>query len=220
MGYQAGQTNQGNVAVAIGYQAGFPNQVNNSIAINATCGGLTTANSGLYVNPVRNCACSVSNAVYYNTGTHEITHGPVNSATGPTGPAGAYGPTGPTGFTGAMGVCGPTGPTGSSPVVIPSPVQTAVGMPTVTIASTTGAGACHATVAISVTSYAPVISTGVVVTAGACANAPVSAGTSTTGCQSVTVNIPGSCAPFTAYAYLQTPFTTVFSAPVSGTSGS
>jgi hypothetical protein len=104
MGYQAGQTNQGNTAIAIGYLAGHEDQHNSSIAINASCDALNPSNPGLYINPIRNCVCNVSNTVYYNSCSKELTYGPASS--GYSGFSGYSGATGCSGFSGYSGYSG------------------------------------------------------------------------------------------------------------------
>jgi hypothetical protein len=76
IGYSAGRDSQGLNAIAIGTLAGPVSQAANSIIINATGSTLNGANSGLYVNPVRNDTGNVTNTVYYNTSTKEVTYGP------------------------------------------------------------------------------------------------------------------------------------------------
>ena len=76
IGAGAGQTNQGTNAIAIGANAGVNNQHANSIVINATGSALnSTSVNAFYVSPVRGPQ-AFSNALYYNTGTNEITYGP------------------------------------------------------------------------------------------------------------------------------------------------
>ena len=82
VGNQAGAYNQGTNAVAIGNQAGVNSQTADSIVINASGTELDAANAGLYVNPVRHDTSSITNVVYYNTTTKEITYGPVMSMGG------------------------------------------------------------------------------------------------------------------------------------------
>ena len=76
-GYFAGRTTQGANSIAIGSFAGISNQANNSIILNATGANLnqTTANT-FTVAPVRNDTGNVTNALYYNTDTFEISYGP------------------------------------------------------------------------------------------------------------------------------------------------
>lgn len=98
VGPSAGTTSQGNNAVAIGRTAGGNTQGANAIAIGYNAGGGSSTaqpagsiaiiatgvdnvpvNAGFYVDPVRNDTANVSNAVYYNTSTKEVTY----SAPGP-----------------------------------------------------------------------------------------------------------------------------------------
>ena len=201
IGTIAGNSCQGDYAVALGYSAGWLHQGSYAIAIGYGAGESCQPANSIIINASGNNLCNANQGLYIC---------PVRCCGSSTSNTVYYN-------TVTKEIT--YGPSGSGGIIIPTPVQTALGTPTVTITSTNGTGPCHADISISVASHAPVVSTGVVITAGACANAPVVAGTSTTGCQSITVTIPGTAAPFTAYAYLQTPFTTIFSAPVSGTSG-
>lgn len=105
-------------------------------------------------------------------------------------------------------------------VVVPSPVQSVLGTTAVVItnASCQTTSACTASVTYNVNTYGPVISTGVVVTHGGTGN-PVNVGSNMSGCQTLSINVPGAASPYTVYAWVQTPFTTVFSSPASGKSG-
>jgi hypothetical protein len=76
IGYSAGRDFQGVNAVAIGTLAGAVNQAANSIVINATGSTLNSTNAGFYAAPVRNDTGNVTNVVYYNTTTKEVTYGP------------------------------------------------------------------------------------------------------------------------------------------------
>jgi len=78
IGKAAGLIYQGNNAVAIGSDAGLCHQVDSSIIINASGQPLNSLESGFYVNPVRNCLINVSNVVFYNSETSELTYGPTN----------------------------------------------------------------------------------------------------------------------------------------------
>jgi hypothetical protein len=77
IGALAGSQNQGINAIAIGGFAGENDQPANSIIINASGGTLEGTESGLYIDPVRNDTGNVTNAVYYNTATKEVTYGSV-----------------------------------------------------------------------------------------------------------------------------------------------
>ena len=82
IGIVAGQVNQGNKSVAIGAFAGQTDQANNSIILNATGAALNqTTPSTFTVAPVRNDTSNVTNALYYNTTTAEISYGPAGGAT-------------------------------------------------------------------------------------------------------------------------------------------
>lgn len=76
IGAYAGNLNMGANAVAIGSFAGYPNSANNSVAINGNPTPLDAPNAGFYVAPVRNDTGNVTNVVYYNTLTNEVTYGP------------------------------------------------------------------------------------------------------------------------------------------------
>ena len=80
VGNNAGYTGQGTSAVAIGANSGVTNQGNNSIIINATGSTLnqTTANT-FTVAPIRNDNSNITNALYYNTTTKEVTYGSAGS---------------------------------------------------------------------------------------------------------------------------------------------
>ena len=77
LGNSAGQNYQGNNAVAIGYNAGNNYQSNNSIIINASGDALNSQSGltgGLYINPIRNDNSNVSNILFYNTTSSELTY--------------------------------------------------------------------------------------------------------------------------------------------------
>lgn len=76
IGYSAGYANQGNKAIAIGYQAGYINQSSNSITINATNTTLnnTLANSCV-IKPIRNSEGYANQRIHYNSTTGELTYG-------------------------------------------------------------------------------------------------------------------------------------------------
>jgi hypothetical protein len=118
IGYNAGgPTGQGDNSVAIGAYAGYGGQNANSIVLNASGTGITGGTTGFFVAPISNNDSYISNAVYYNPITSEITYSSLSStgptgATGTTGLIGVTGSTGPTGRTGPTGVTGPTGSIG------------------------------------------------------------------------------------------------------------
>ena len=75
IGFNAGYASQGANAIAIGTQAGRVSQPSNSIILNATGAILNGTNSGLYAAPIRNDSSNITNGVYYNTATKELTYG-------------------------------------------------------------------------------------------------------------------------------------------------
>ena len=82
VGAGAASDNQGQYSVAIGSSAGNPTMAPNSICISGLSGNLSapTANS-LYIAPIRNSNANVTNALYYNNSTYEITYGPAGTGT-------------------------------------------------------------------------------------------------------------------------------------------
>jgi hypothetical protein len=74
IGAYAGNLNQGSNSVAIGSFAGYPSVANNAIVINGGTVALNAPNSGLYIAPIRNDNSNVTNTVYYNTTTKELTY--------------------------------------------------------------------------------------------------------------------------------------------------
>jgi hypothetical protein len=80
IGGEAGKTNQGATAIAIGRYAGITNQPATSIILNGSNAALNGTNAGLYINPVRNDTGNVTNTVYYNTTTKEVTYGPSSTS--------------------------------------------------------------------------------------------------------------------------------------------
>ena len=76
LGFQAGGFNQGFGALALGALAGNSNQPANSIVINGTGAEFSPQQQGFYVKPVRNDTGNVSNIVYFNTITNELTYAP------------------------------------------------------------------------------------------------------------------------------------------------
>jgi hypothetical protein len=101
VGYLAGTSAQGNNAVAIGTETGahgtnsiaigsragsggssVGGQANNTIILNATgdyVTGVEAQTDSFYVAPVRNDVGNVTNSLYYNTDTFEISYGPAGS---------------------------------------------------------------------------------------------------------------------------------------------
>jgi hypothetical protein len=80
IGSVAGNDHQGQQAIAIGHQAGYSYQPANSIEINASGTPIdyTNLTAGLYITSVKNDTANVTNVMYYNTTTNEITYGPVS----------------------------------------------------------------------------------------------------------------------------------------------
>lgn len=74
IGAYAGNNNQGSNSVAIGSFAGFPVTANNAIVINGGTTSLNAPESGLYIAPIRNDDSNVTNTIYYNTTTKELTY--------------------------------------------------------------------------------------------------------------------------------------------------
>ena len=79
VGSYSGNNIQGDYSVAIGSFAGYPTIANSAIVINGLTTPLNGPNTGFYVAPVRNDTGNVTNTVYYNTSTNEITYA-VNGA--------------------------------------------------------------------------------------------------------------------------------------------
>lgn len=79
LGYRAGQTSQGLYSIAVGSLAGVANQADRTIVLNATgteFSGVANQTNSLYINPIRNSTASVTNYLYYNTTTKEVTYAP------------------------------------------------------------------------------------------------------------------------------------------------
>ena len=74
IGAGAGNNYQGSNSVAIGSFAGFPVIANNAIVINGDDNSLSANDTGLYISPIRNDNSNVTNTVYYNTTTKELTY--------------------------------------------------------------------------------------------------------------------------------------------------
>jgi len=200
-GTGGGTTPQGHCSVAIGMNAGTNQQGNIAVAIGPQAGSSLQPDHSIMIN----AGCGALNGT--NSGLYVD---PVRSCGSSVSSTVYYNAS-----TKEMTY----GPSGNS-VVIPSAVSTALGITAVSIttASCQQGGSCNASVTWNVNTNGPIISSGLVVTAGGSGN-PVVTGTTTTGCQTVGIVVPGNGTPYTVYAYLQTPFTTVFSAPASGTSG-
>jgi hypothetical protein len=78
IGSQSGLNNQGEAAIAIGLQAGLVNQPNNSIILNAS-GEILNSNfaNSFTVAPIRANTANITNGLYYNSNTGEITIGQI-----------------------------------------------------------------------------------------------------------------------------------------------
>ena len=76
IGYNAGALNQGGLSICIGLGAGANNTPNGAIVLNGSGSNLDVSNSyAFYVDPVRNDTSNVSEIVFYNATTKEITYG-------------------------------------------------------------------------------------------------------------------------------------------------
>ena len=83
IGSAAGYTNQGTNSIAIGKAAGSTNQASNSIQLNATGGSLDQPTANTFtVAPVRNDVANVSQVLFYNTTSKEVTYGNTISVAG------------------------------------------------------------------------------------------------------------------------------------------
>ena len=78
IGHNAGQGTQGANSIAIGAGAAESSQTAKSIVINASGAALNANTAGLYVDPVRADANNLSNIVYYNAVSKELTYAPLN----------------------------------------------------------------------------------------------------------------------------------------------
>ena len=81
IGRYAGSNSQGRSSIAIGHYAGGTEgpsgiQANNSIILNASGNYLPAATNGFFVSPVRNDTANITNTLYWNSTTQEITYGP------------------------------------------------------------------------------------------------------------------------------------------------
>ena len=81
IGFNAGNNHQGINSIAIGKFAGYGSQQNNSIILNASGNVQNGNNSGLYINPVRNDTANVTQVMFFNTGTKEVTYAPQTAIT-------------------------------------------------------------------------------------------------------------------------------------------
>ena len=80
IGSVAGNDHQGAQSIAIGHNSGYSYQPANSIELNATGSPLNYANltAGLYITSVKNDTANVTNVMYYNTTSKEVTYGPAS----------------------------------------------------------------------------------------------------------------------------------------------
>jgi len=107
IGNNTANINQGSYAISIGNNAGDLNQPDNSIILNASGTSLNGTNAGLYVNPVRNDNANVTNAIFYDTTTKELTYAAISGTSGESGYSGFSG-IGISGFSGS-GISGFSG---------------------------------------------------------------------------------------------------------------
>ena len=92
IGFNAGSNNSGANSIAIGSGASPISAPANSITINAGNGVLNALGSGFFVSPIRNDTGNITQAIYYNTATKELTYAPAQGGGGGSGngvPAGA-----------------------------------------------------------------------------------------------------------------------------------
>jgi hypothetical protein len=83
IGVYAANSFQGNNSIAIGTYAGYDNQGNNSIELNATGANLNQTRANTFtVAPVRNDVANVSQVLFYNNTSKEITYGNTISIAG------------------------------------------------------------------------------------------------------------------------------------------
>jgi len=138
--------------------------------------------------------------------------------TGPTGPAGDAGPPGPAGADGAMGPAGPAGPQGPAGDSVP-PVPLAA-IQTVSITSTSdgtqSGNSGDASVTYTITSAAPVIASGLIITNGS--HIAYKSGTAEPGAQTVTFNTGLSSTEYTVYAFITSSAGTIYSDVMTGIS--
>ena len=80
IGSVAGNDHQGAQSIAIGHNSGYSYQPANSIELNATGTALdyTALTAGLYITSVKNDTANVTNVMYYNTTSKEVTYGPAS----------------------------------------------------------------------------------------------------------------------------------------------
>ena len=76
IGNSAGFTGQGDYSVAIGYNAGIDQQNDNSIIINATSNSLNCGTTGTFINPIRNDS---DDGIAGSTGCYALNYNPATS---------------------------------------------------------------------------------------------------------------------------------------------
>ena len=207
VGSSAGYSNQGNFAVAIGKSAGATNQGNNSIILNATGSALdqTTANT-FTVAPVRNDVANVTQVMFYNTTSKEITYGNTISIAGNITSAYLFG-------NGSQ----LTGITASVPsqTILPT-IQdiTVVARPAGLFGG--GQGGANVTVANTI----PVTEYGVIITDGTTSEKYKTGSLgSIPGTVSLTFTTGLNSTQFTVFAYVTSNAGTYYSGSATGTSG-
>ena len=143
--------------------------------------------------------------------------GPQGEA-GPAGADGATGPQGEAGPAGADGATGPTGPQGPAGDSVP-PVPLAA-IQTVSITSTSdgtqSGNSGDASVTYTITSAAPVIASGLIITNGS--HIAYKSGTAEPGAQTVTFNTGLSSTEYTVYAFITSSAGTIYSDVMTGIS--
>jgi len=140
--------------------------------------------------------------------------GPAGDA-GPTGPAGDAGPTGPAGADGAVGPAGPQGPAGDSVPPVPLAAIQTVSI-TSTSDGTQSGNSGDASVTYTITSAAPVIASGLIITNGS--HIAYKSGTAEPGAQTVTFNTGLSSTEYTVYAFITSSAGTIYSDVMTGIS--
>ena len=140
---------------------------------------------------------------------------------GPAGPAGADGATGPQGEAGPAGADGATGPTGpQGPAGDSVPPVPLAAIQTVSITSTSdgtqSGNSGDASVTYTITSAAPVIASGLIITNGS--HIAYKSGTAEPGAQTVTFNTGLSSTEYTVYAFITSSAGTIYSDVMTGIS--
>ena len=160
-------------------------------------------------NPITDMVIEASTPVIVQTVKGEV---------GPAGPQGDPGPAGPAGADGAMGPAGPAGPQGPAGDSVP-PVPLAA-IQTVSITSTSdgtqSGNSGDASVTYTITSAAPVIASGLIITNGS--HIAYKSGTAEPGAQTVTFNTGLSSTEYTVYAFITSSAGTIYSDVMTGIS--